>query len=150
MKFILASFLCLLCFSGAFAQPGESRYTEKNKESKAASLTLARKDLTGNIVEDIEIFSPKDIPIYCYVDLSSTKSVTVQLNFIAVKVRGIRPNTKIISVSYKTKKGEDSVTFTGKPDKKWIVGSYRVDILLDGKATLSKGFAVENQRLKSK
>jgi len=127
------------------AQTVKTEYTNGNDKNRAADLTLARKNSGGDIEEGIEIFSPRDIPIICYVDLASDKPVTVKLNFIAVKVRGVRPNSKIISISYKTKEGEDIVTFTGKPEKQWVLGAYRVDILLDGKLTTSKEFTVSKK-----
>lgn len=138
MRFITTVLLCLLGFFSVTAQ------TEKNDfvEGEVEALILAKKDSKGNIVEDVKVFSPTDIPIICYVDLTSAKPVTVKLNFIAVKVKGVRPNSKIVSVSYKTKNGEDSVEFEGKPEKLWVVGTYRVDILINGKLAIGKEFTV--------
>ncbi len=144
MKVLFIALFCAFCVAGAYAQTEKTGFTKGADEAKAATLTLARKDSDGNIDEDIKVFSPKDIPIYCYVDLKSSKPVMVKLNFIAVKVKGIRPNTKIISISYKLKDGEDNVTFTGKPEKDWFTGTYRVDILVENELTVSKSFDVEN------
>jgi hypothetical protein len=143
MKLICTVFLCVSGFLSVSGQTGKSGYSDPRKDPKPATLTLAREDADGNITENIDVFRPTDIPIYCYVDLNSTAPVTVKLNFIAVKVKGVRPNARVISISYATKNGEDNVTFTGKPEKVWIVGVYRVDILLDGKPTLSKSFEVQ-------
>ena len=148
MKFIVAVFLCLLSTVGFAAQTGNNGYVETKKEQTKPTLSMAKEDSEGNIVENINIFAPGDIPIYCYIDLNSTKSVTVKLNFVAVKVRGIRPNHKIIRASYKTKNDEDSVTFLGEPDKLWLVGEYRVDIFIDDKLAISKGFVVEKSKPK--
>jgi len=143
MKFILTAILCFCCVIAVSAQTEKSEFREDTTENKVTKLSLAREDSDGNIEENVEAFSPKDIPIFCYVDLSSAKPTSVQLNFIAVKVKGVRPNSKIISTRYKTKKGENAVTFTGKPKKEWTEGAYRVDILLNGKLAVSKEFLVE-------
>ncbi len=144
MKLILAIFLCLSFLLSASAQT-EDTESNDNDETNVTNITLARKDSDGNIVEDVEVFYPTDIPIYCYVDLSLAKPVLVRVNFIAVKVKGVRPNSKTLSVSYKTKNGENFVTFTGKPEKIWSVGSYRVDILINKKLVKSKEFVVERK-----
>ncbi len=142
MKFFLVV-LILFCSALSYsAQNRKTDYVEFEKKPKVSKLSLAREDAEGNIIEGVSSFSPKDIPIYCYVDLNTSKPITVKLDFIAVKVKGMRPNSKLISISYKTKNGEDMVTFTGRPEKTWLVGSYRVDILLNGKAASSKTFEV--------
>ncbi|MCB1026049.1 MAG: hypothetical protein KDB79_16755 [Acidobacteria bacterium] len=143
MKFLFIALFCAFGFISVYAQTEKVGFTNESDKAKAVTLTLARKDSDGNIDEDIKVFSPKDIPIYCYVDLKSPAPVEVKLNFIAVKVKGIRPNSKIISISYKLKNGEDNVTFTGKPEKNWFTGTYRVDILIENKLVVSKTFEVE-------
>ena len=129
-----------------FSQTEKTGYAEENKKKNAAELTLARKNSDGDIEEDIEIFNPSDVPIICYVDLVSDKPVTVKLNFVAVKVKGVRPNSRVISISYKTKNGENIVTFTGKPERHWVLGNYRVDIFLGGKLATSKEFTVSKKK----
>jgi len=108
-----------------------------------ATLTLAREDCDGNIIENVKNFAPKDIPIYCYVHLESTKPVIVKVSFIAVKVKGIRPNSAFITVNYKTKEGDNNLEFTGTPPKSWNVGGYRVDVFINGKLAASEVFSVE-------
>ena len=143
MKFICAVLVCLFCLANLIAQPEKGEFDKTEKEKKVIKLALAREDKDGNIEENPEVFSPTDIPIFCYVDLNTTDPTLVKLNFIAVKVKGMRPNSKIISTQYKTKDGEDAVTFTGKPEKKWVIGKYRVDIYLDGKLAEKKEFVVK-------
>ena len=158
MKFIVtvllcycvSVFLCLLFAAGLIAQPEKIEFKKSEPKKPKATLSLAKEDADGNITDNVRIFSPKDIPILCYVDLKTAKPVAVKLNFVAVKVKGIRPNSRIISVSYKTKNGEDSVTFTGKPEKVWLAGAYRVDIYLDGKLAMSETFSVEKPKSKTK
>lgn len=143
MRFVLTVIVCLCASLSIAAQNEKNEFGGNLDETKVSKLTLAREDADGNIEENLEIFTPKDIPILVYVDLSSSKTTAVKLNFIAVKVKGVRPNSRIISASYKTKKGENAVTFSGKPEKNWLVGTYRIDISLDGKPSVSKEFQIE-------
>ena len=143
MKFILLTLFLVCVVVPIAAQTEKNGFKKVTSENKVTKLSFAREDADGNIEEGLEIFAPRDIPIFCYVDLSSPKPTSVKLNFIAVKVKGVRPNSNVISTSYKTKKGENAVTFTGKPEKLWLIGKYRVDILLNGKLAVSKEFSVE-------
>lgn len=142
MKFILTGFLCLFFVSISFAQTKDSM---EIKEQSVEKIVLARKDKDGNIEEGVEIFSTKDIPIYCYIDLNSDQPTLVKMEFIAVKAKDLRPNTKIVTVSYKTKNGENTVSFNASPGKIWATGDYRIDIFLDGKIAESKEFEIENK-----
>ncbi len=139
MKIILMLSVCLLLATGVSAQTAEGEKTENGIEK----LTLAKKDSEGNIAEDLEVFGTKDIPIYCYIDLTSDKPTLVKMDFIAVKAKGLRPNSRVISVIYKTKSGENAVTFNASPNNTWAVGDYRVDIFLNGKLAESKKFKIE-------
>jgi len=98
------------------------------------SIYLAKDDGTGKAGDTgSTIFAPTDIPIYCVVMLDSATPVTVKMNLVASKVTGVKPDSKVLSVSYTTKNGQNRVNFTGKPDGKWVVGTYRVDIFLNDK-----------------
>lgn len=134
--------LCLLLALSIYPQTTQN---EEENAVKVTKLSLAKKDSDGNIIEDLEIFGTKDIPIYCYIDLSSDKPTLVKMNFIAVKAKGLRPNSNIVTVSYKTKSGENWVSFNASPKSIWAVGDYRVDILLDGKLSESKEFKIGSE-----
>ena len=107
-------------------------------------LYLAKDDGTGKAGEAATAFVITDIPIYCVVQLDSTAPVTVKMNFVAAKVPGVKEETKVVTVSYTTKDGQNRVNFTGKPDGKWVAGSYRVDIFVDGKPAKELGFEIKN------
>ncbi len=100
------------------------------------------KDDRGKAGEESESFSTTDIPIYCVVYLKAEKPTVVKMNFIAVKVAGVRPETKVISTVYKTDGKQDQVYFTGRPDGFWIAGNYRIDIFVDGEAAGNKEFEI--------
>ena len=94
---------------------------------------LAKDDGNGKAGDAVSSFSTTDIPIYCVVQLSSTKPTTVKMNFVAVSVPGVKPDSKVVTTSYSTKDGQNRVNFTGKPIDKWSAGKYRVEIFVDGK-----------------
>lgn len=104
---------------------------------------LAKDDGNGKAGDVVSTFSPTDIPIHCIVQLDSLKVATVKMNLVAVKVAGVKPETKIVTVSYTTSGNQNQVNFTGKPDKLWTPGTYRVDVFFDGKLAKSHDFQIE-------
>ena len=94
---------------------------------------LARDDGEGRAGEQVSEFNTTDVPIYCVVLLESSEPAVVKMNFVAVSVAGVKPETKVVTASYTTKGGQNRVNFTGRPDGKWTPGKYRVDLFLDGK-----------------
>lgn len=140
MRFVLTVLLCLFCGLSLFAQTESAENSEK---TKVKSIILAREDAEGNIEENVETFEPADFPIYIYVDMSQTGIVNVKMNLVAVKAKGLRANTKVVVVSYKTKDNENNVQFRASPRKFWAVGDYRVDVFLDGQIAESKNFKVK-------
>ena len=104
-----------------------------NTGSMIEKLYLARDDGTGQIGDTTDKFLVSDIPIHCVVELNTMKPVTVKLNFVAVKVLGVKPESKVISTEFTTNGMQSKVNFTGKPDKRWIAGDYRIDIFIDEK-----------------
>ncbi len=141
MKIIFISLLCLIFASGAFAQ-----IEEKPQEPETVGVEdihLAKDDGKGKAGEIAENFLTTDIPIYCVVQLNSSKPATVKMNFVAVDVKGVKAETKVITVSYKTNGKQNRVNFTGKPDKVWTAGNYRIDIFIDGKLVTGKSFEIK-------
>jgi len=106
-------------------------------------LYLAKDDGTGKAGEIATAFVTTDVPIYCVVQLDSSKPVTVKMNFVAAKVPGVKADTKVVSVSYTTKDGQNRVNFAGKPAGNWVAGSYRIDIFIDGKPAKDLGFEIK-------
>jgi hypothetical protein len=107
------------------------------------SIYLAKDDGTGKAGDAATNFVPTDVPIYCVVMLDSSAPVTVKMNLIASKVNGVKPDSKVLSVSYTTKSGQNRVNFTGKPDGKWVVVTYRVDIFLNDKFVQNVSFDIK-------
>ena len=140
-KFLLLIF-CMLIAVSVFGQ------TERAESSAADSIITEiylAKDEGGSIGESAENFSTSDVPIYCVIKLETAKPTLIKMNLVAVKVRGVKPETKVVTVSYQTNGIQDQVNFTGKPAGVWTAGSYRVDIFVDGKAAGNKEFEIQNK-----
>lgn len=134
---VLAALVCLLAASAVEAQTAE---TEDG--APAAKITLAKKEKDGTITENPERFSSRDVPVICYVDLAEDAPVEVKLLIAAVKSVGLRPDSPVVTVKYKTKEGENMVTFTAKPGEAWAPGDYRADVFLDGVRKATRPFVV--------
>lgn len=104
---------------------------------------LAKDDGEGKAGDVVTTFGISDIPIHCIVQLDTVKITTVKMNLVAVSVPGVKPETKVVTTSYTTKGNENQVNFTGRPDKVWTPGKYRVDIFLDGKLAKSHDFIIQ-------
>jgi hypothetical protein len=104
---------------------------------------LAKDDGKGQPGDVVSTFNPTDIPIHCIVRLDSVKIATVKMNLTAVKVPGVKPETKVVTVSFTTKPNQNQVNFTGRPDKVWTPGTYRVDVFIDGTLAKSHDFEIE-------
>ncbi|CAN5186014.1 hypothetical protein BH20ACI1_BH20ACI1_23910 [soil metagenome] len=140
MKIILALTVCLLFFTNLFAQSNQN-----DSEVGVEEISLARGDGNGEAGEITDKFYTTDVPIYCIIQLNSHKSANVKMNIVAVKADGYKPETKIIAVSYTTKENHNRVTFNASPEKFWSSGTYRVDILINGKIAESLSFEIEKQ-----
>jgi hypothetical protein len=125
--------LCLFCFS-VYGQ---------NTENSIDEIFLAKDDGNGKAGEPVTNFATTDIPIFCVVKLDIAQPTEVKMNFIAVSVKGVKPETTVITTSYKTKDEQNRVNFRGKPEKLWIAGTYRVDIFLDGKLATTQEFEIQ-------
>ncbi|MEZ5428930.1 MAG: hypothetical protein R2747_21975 [Pyrinomonadaceae bacterium] len=139
MKIIFTLFLCAFFSFNLFGQ------TEQNQPASppdVAELSLARDDGNGDFGEETKMFSPNDIPIHCSVLFDRPGAVAVKMEVVAVKAEGLKPDSKIVKVSFKTGDEDNRVNFKASPAKVWHVGRYRVDIFLDGKLAQSADFEV--------
>lgn len=104
---------------------------------------LARDDGEGNAGDVTSVFRTTDIPIHCIVVLKTPDPASVRMNFVAVKVAGVKPDSRVVSASYATQQGQDRVFFTGRPHGKWVVGEYRIDVFVNDKLEKSVPFEVK-------
>lgn len=134
--FFLIIFLFLSCHA-VFAQ------TDQPPADGIKEVYLAKDDGNGKAGEQVTEFRTTDIPIYCVVLLESDAKAVVKMNFVAVNVVGVKPETKVVTASYTTKDGQNRVNFSGKPEGKWTPGKYRVDLFLDGKKVKDVEFDIK-------
>jgi hypothetical protein len=143
-------FLLFLCGFFSLSAAGQPAPRETVQEVSIEEIFLARDDGTGKAGETVTSFNTTDIPIHCAVQLDSVKAVTVKMNFVAVKVAGVRPETRVVTISYKTNGKQDRVNFAGSPADFWTAGDYRIDIFIDGKIGGSKSFEIKKASPKVK
>ncbi len=141
MKLALAVFLCLFLELNAFSQSEEN---PKNSAVGVEEIALARGDGSGKAGETTDKFITTDFPIFCFIQLDSEKPATVKMILVAVKAIGLKPESKIVTVSYTTQANENRVNFTASPNGVWAAGDYRADIYIDGKLAKSRAFIIEN------
>ena len=139
MKNLFLVLLLALSSFGVHAQVGQP----VSVASSGVEEIYLAKDEAGRTGETVESFLTGDIPIHCVVRLDSAKTANVKMNFVAEKVAGVKPETKVISVSYQTDGKQNQVNFTGRPDGFWIAGNYRIDIYIDDAAAASKRFQIK-------
>ena len=106
------------------------------------NIILSRDDGKGGAGEETAIFNPRDVPVHCRVELDSVAPAMVKMIVVAVDVKGLKTEQKIVTISYKTNGKQNIVNFTGSPDDVWLAGKYRADIFVDGKSGGSKEFEV--------
>jgi hypothetical protein len=141
---VKATFLLLICVLLTVGIHAQGDPAPAAPSDGLEELYLAKDDGTGKAGDVVTTFSTSDIPIHCIVQLDSVRVATVKMSFVAVKVPGVKPETRVVSASYTTKENQNQVNFTGRPDKVWTSGRYRVDIFLDGKLARSYDFLIEN------
>lgn len=129
----------MLIFSFAVFSQEDGEIPPEN----AATVYVARDNGEGEAGDPVTEFLTTDIPIFCVVRLEQPEQVTVKMQFIAVNVKGVKPNTKVITTSYTLKEGEDRVFFKGRPDKNWVAGHYRANIYVDGMMAASVEFDIK-------
>ncbi len=112
-------------------------------EKPEFSIYLAKDDGEGKAGEAASEFGINDVPIHCVVKLGSSEPATVKMLLVAVKVNGVRPETKVVSASFTTNDGQNEVYFQGKPQKVWVAGIYRADIFLNGTMIRSIEFPIK-------
>ncbi len=144
MKIFLITLLCLFFAFSAFAQPGKDAVKIPEPPTVGVEeVYLAKDNGEGAAGDAAEYFLTTDIPIYCVVQLDSMKPATVRMNLVAVSVQGVKAESRVFSVTYKTDGKQNIVNFTGKPAGAWTAGNYRIDIFIDDKLAIGKSFEIK-------
>ncbi|MDI1243252.1 MAG: hypothetical protein PSX80_15165 [bacterium] len=145
MRFAHISFLFIALCAAVYAQP--PRPIDVISSAAVEDVYLARDDGEGKAGDITLIFATTDIPIHCIVVLAKADPAAVLMNFVAVKVGGVKPDSRIVSSSFATQQGQNRVFFTGRPHGKWTVGSYRIDVFVNDKLEKSLDFEVKSGAL---
>lgn len=136
-----------LAFASIFvmflAVAGLAQAPQSTADTAIKDVYLAKDDGSGKAGDPVTSFVTTDIPIHCVVLLDEVRVANIKMNFVAVSVPGVKPETKVVSTSYTTTDGEDRVNFTGRPVKLWVTGKYRMDIFLDGKFVKNVPFDIQ-------
>lgn len=140
MKAILILSLCLFFSLTAFGQPPE---VKEKAVVGIESIVLMRDDGDGNADDEVAVFNQTDVPIHCQIQLDSFIPAIVKMNLIATDVKGLKAESKIITVSYKTNGKQNIVNFKGAPDNIWLAGKYRMDIFVNEKLAGNKEFEIQ-------
>lgn len=141
MKAFLILSFCMFFSLAAFGQPPGA---PKGKTLVGIeSIVLMRDDGDGNADEETAIFGQQDVPIHCQINLDSFTPAIVKMNLVATDVKGLKAESKIVTVSYKTNGEQNIVNFKGSPSDVWLAGKYRVDIFVNDKLAGNKEFEIE-------
>jgi hypothetical protein len=142
-------FLLIFCLLFNLCVFGQADNNGAEKEVGVEEIYLAKDDGSGQAGETSEKFLTTDIPIYCIIQLDSMKSAIIKMNLVAVDVRGVKPETKVITVSYTTNGKQSRVHFTGSPEGNWVTGNYRIDIFINDKPAGEKTFEIQGSPIKA-
>lgn len=140
MRFAHALLFPVLLAVAAFAQAPPAPVADAGKVD---DVYLAKDNGSGKAGDVAESFGTSDIPIHCIVMLTVSDPTAVRMQFVAVKVQGVKPESKVVSAVYTTKQGEDRVFFTGRPKGEWVPGTYRIDIYIGDKVERSVTFDIK-------
>lgn len=144
MKIFLALFFCLFFSLNEFGQtaPDENK-KEIKEEIGVEEISLARDDGNGKPGATTDTFITTDVPIHCFILLNSTKTVSVKMNVVAVKANGLKPESNVVTVNYKTNGTQNGINFNASPATIWAAGTYRIDVLIDGRRAKSLDFEIK-------
>ena len=140
MRFAYAIFLAAFLAVAAIGQAPQAPVIEAGK---VEDVYLAKDNGAGKAGDIAESFGVSDIPIHCIVMLGISDPTAVRMQFVAVKVQGVKPESKVVSAAYTTKQGEDRIYFTGRPKGEWVPGTYRIDIYIGDKVERSVTFDIK-------
>ncbi len=107
---------------------------------KTAVMAKGFKD--NKAVDETKVFSPKDNPFNCVVNLTNPKIDTkVKAVWFAVDADGVQ-NKKILDKEVTTENRESVIQFTLTLPQDWPVGKYKVDLYLNNKLDRTLEFSV--------
>ena len=141
MKFAHVLLFTLLFSISAFAQSPQP--AAEADAGPVEDVYLARDNGEGKAGDMVDGFTTGDGRIFCVVVLTGFDPTPVKMLLVAVKVPGVKPESKVVTAAYTTKQGQDRVYFSGNPDGKWVAGNYRIDIFVADKKERSVSFDIK-------
>lgn len=89
------------------------------------------------------IFSPED-DFYVFFDVAGiTAGTSFQSRWYALDIEGNDPNTPFQTIDYPYEEGITSIYFQMTSADPWPVGSYKVEVYMNGAKIGEQGFAVQ-------
>ena len=140
MRFAHAIFVAAVLSIAALAQAPQAPLAGSGK---VEDVYLARDNGEGKAGDVAESFLTSDVPIHCIVMLTGFEPTAVKMLLVAVKVQGVKPESRVVSAAYTTSQGQDRVFFSGRPDGAWVPGTYRIDIFVADKKERSVSFEIK-------
>ncbi len=142
MKIIFAGILCLFFGLNVAAQAEKSDAADI-LTTAVEQISLLRDDGAGKAGDAAENFSTADKILHFHIQLTSRKPAMVKMILVAADVAGLKPETKSITVSYKTNGKQNIVNFTATPEDAWLAGKYRADVFIDDNPAGKKEFEIQ-------
>lgn len=142
---LLASLACNAVSGGD--NTGDSPTTTENDNSgfsvTTANITNAHLSLDADDTIPTDGYSPTDLGFYCYFDLNNAPDSTVVKGvWTLVYADGYESNSEIDSAEITG--GDDTYYFSlGGSTDPWPVGTYRIDLYVDGSLVESIEFEVQ-------
>lgn len=137
LRFFYLVLFLMSAFHGGIAQSAPTRH-----QPTIQDVYLARDDGNGKPGEPVAEFRTSDIPIHCVIVLEPAGRSLVKMVFMAVSVQGVKTETKVVTSTYSTTEGQNTVNFTGRPEGKWVPGKYRVDLFVNNKLVTDIEFSI--------
>jgi hypothetical protein len=99
------------------------------------------KDADGDV--QTSVFSPTD-DFYVLFDVNAVDEGTYfEARWFALDIEGEDPNTAFTTIDYNLEEGVGSVYFQLFNDTEWPVGTYRVDVYMEGTKVGEQQFSVQ-------
>ncbi len=142
---LLASLACNAVSGGD--NTGDNPTTTENDNSgfsvTTANITNAHLASDENDTQQVNGYSPTDLGFYCYFDLNNAPGSTVVKGvWTLVSAEGYESNSEIDSAEITG--GDDTYYFSlGGSTDPWPVGTYRIDLYVDGSLVETIEFEVQ-------
>ena len=142
---LLASLACNAVSGGD--NTGDNPTTTENDNSgfsvTTANITNAHLASDENDTQQVNGYSPTDLGFYCYFDLNNAPDSTVVKGvWTLVSAEGYESNSEIDSAEITG--GDDTYYFSlGGSTDPWPVGTYRIDLYVDGSLVETIEFEVQ-------